>query len=402
MKASRYLALMAVIAGAPACAIFLATQAVGCGGSETSAGPPASRDAGEDVEEPGQDGSSDSGIAVQSDATAPNDAAVGADAAPEASEPVESSTPTEGGPAEAGPAEAGPAEAGPAEAGPAEAGPAEAGPPDASTDATTSEDGSVDATVQNDSGGTGADASPDTSVQVDAGFDAASCSVTVPTASGFVNALSTVQCESLQQCCGIAPANFNLSGAGGCVPTFNAIGWLGDTGPAAFLNGGRMAYNSAAACACLEGNVYGTISCVTVPDTEYGPLESVCESALQGTSGAGGPCASSWECMPGFYCSEELTADPDDAGALGTCSALLAVSDPCTKTDECTYIGSGTPTAYCNTSVTPNVCTSVVSDGNSCPSPNGASKCSSGICSSSICQSGFDFSSSARCTAFVN
>jgi len=236
---------------------------------------------------------------------------------------------------------------------------------------------------------------------VEAGFDAASCTVPVPAAaSDFLAAIDGIQCQALETCCGEDAGQFDVPT---CTTDFNAVGgWLGMGTPSTFLGGGRMAYNQQAACECLEQ--IQAVPCITVASSYLAPMEGACLSAIQGTSTSGEACASSWECAPGLYCSVDLTADPADAAALGTCVPIISIGSNCAVTGRnsntrdypCNYVDdNGSPTAYCDTGS--NLCTATVGLGQSCP--QGSLQCATSLCEST-CVGNLDFASSGRCTAF--
>jgi hypothetical protein len=388
MNRWRYLALFAATGAPAAMAILLAGQVVGCGGSESSSNP--SEDAAADGTTEG-DGSSP-----------------GVDAAPDTGSLPDSAGPPEDA-SEAGP-EASVAEGGEADASEAgsEAGPALDG---SAPETSTSEEAGVDATVPAEGG-------LDAAVEAEAGyFDAGivCTGVTAPTASAFVAAITGAACQSIQNgCC-----------SGSSAPYSNAIcttdndevsflypenSWLNLAQPAAYLGGGRIAYDPAAAACCLQYNQteITSNSCLSFTEDVYGPLQTLCLSALQGTSAQGGPCATAWECQPGLYCSVEL--DADDAGALGTCEPLIPLNGTCQvlnesiPNSECSYVGNGNPTAFCDTSTTTFTCVATVADGQPCP--NGPPQCVSGICGENpsthtdVCQSGYQLSPPSACGSY--
>ena len=146
------------------------------------------------------------------------------------------------------------------------------------------------------------------------------------------------------------------------------------------------------------------IPCIEVATSYLGPLVNTCLAAIQGTSTSGEACASSWECAPGLYCSEDLSADPADADALGTCLPIISIGGTCsaagrnadTANYQCSYVDeTGSPTAYCNTGN--SQCTATLGVGQSCPA--GSLQCASSLCEGT-CVSGLDLASSATCSSF--
>jgi hypothetical protein len=211
-------------------------------------------------------------------------------------------------------------------------------------------------------------------------------------------------CQSVQACCGLTNAQFNQAL---CFSTYSNPaygGWMNIGFVEPYFNGGGIAYSQTSACACLEGNA--TISCGLVNASTWDSLTSDCLGAVQGIQAIGDPCASSYECAPGGYCTVDDPSDPTEAG-LGTCLALLSLGDACTSNQQCGYVGSGSPIAYCDT-VTTNSCVITHSPGSSC---TGGPTCSTDLCEYSsgtglACASGAVFSdplgSGGKCDYFTN
>ena len=293
-------------------------------------------------------------------------------------------------------------------------------PSDASaTDSTTTLDGSPPA----DGGGAdGADASgstrdadagsqsdadagsqPDGAGVVD-GSDGASCAVAVPTASEFLSTIADKICQTLKGCCNTG-SSFDTSG---CLafydnPTFG--GFLGVGRPVAYLDGGRIAYDTSAACLCL--GALDSLSCGLLSQQYLTAVQQTCLEALHGTvpiagtsdaGDAGRPgCASSYECVSG-YCTANYPTDPIDA-SLGFCAPLVTDGGACSNQNQCSSLGNGIPALYCNGSI----CAPRLEAGAACGS---TSQCSSNICQvgagggAPTCVSGEIFSSAATCAFF--
>lgn len=271
-----------------------------------------------------------------------------------------------------------------------------------------------DSTVTPDSQAEGQ--APDVRVTVDASGDVSAtdatdagdasdagpfCSVSVPEAGGFLSAYAAAVCQSLATCCNVG-SSFNTAS---CLSVYDVPGsgsYLGVMYPLRFLDGGRVAYDPASACNCLEA--IATINCGTVTAEALDSLEQTCFGAVHGTvpaenltdagdAGDGGApgCASSYECVPGAYCSVELTSDPVDGG-LGTCRQLVPDGGTCTDNFQCSYLANGNPSLYCSTDS--GICAPRLEAGAPCAvNPT----CSSNICDESICASGLVFASSEIC-----
>ncbi len=192
----------------------------------------------------------------------------------------------------------------------------------------------------------------------------ASCPITLPAQGGFVAAAATAACQRLQACCLVPAAQFNMAT---CITTFSDPsfgGWQGSAYGAPFLDGGRIGYDTTAACQCLQQTA--ALGCGLIPAATLTALENVCVSALQGQAAVNAPCSASLECRPGAYCG------PGDGGMV--CLPLVGQDGGCAGPgqagqDQCSYGGLGTsgpagnPTLYCNAS---NTCVPRQADNSNC------------------------------------
>jgi hypothetical protein len=210
--------------------------------------------------------------------------------------------------------------------------------------------------------------------------------VTVPTVDNYFTDLATTVCARFQTCCGLTTPQFNSAL---CYSTFSVPaygGWLGTGYVVPYENGPGITYNQSSACSCLEGA--STITCDLIPSSTYDSLTSTCLAAFGPTVQLGYPCASSYECVSGAYCTVTDPSDPTDA-ALGTCAVLKSIGDSCTANDQCSYISAGSPSAYCAS----GHCATTLAAGATCTAN---ADCASNICKnesgSVTCQSGEVFS----------
>jgi hypothetical protein len=258
-------------------------------------------------------------------------------------------------------------------------------------------------------GATDADAAPSPEASVDSG----ACPIAIPAAQDFVTTVGTLFCKSFASCCNIG-SNFNdplclsfyADPAGG--------GLLGIGNIQSYIDGGRITYDTGAACECLE--TIATLNCGLVTEDTESLLRTSCYEALHGTSptvtnedDAGdaaadtggqsgdaetGACAASYECSSGF-CSVTLPSDMTDA-SLGTCRPLLPDGGPCTSQAQCGYLGGGS--LYCAQN---SACAPKTPTGQSC---SASVQCVSGQCGSTqqglSCTGGFVFSSGPACALF--
>jgi hypothetical protein len=268
-----------------------------------------------------------------------------------------------------------------------------AGAEDASSDA------GIDSTIGvNDAGSDATSGEEAGSAEAgEAGGGGTSCAVTLPTEANFYSALAAERCTSIGSCCTPTYGTGTVYNDTACLGIYaNPSGWLGVLTATNYIGGGRVAYNTSNACACLVENqslACGTIQ-GTAPDAGLIPLVYLCNEAIEGTSGIGGACASSYECAPGEYCSVELAADPASSSSLGTCATLIAQGGACTADTQCSYLALGQPSLYCDT-VTTNECQPRVAAGQVCSDDN---DCISGLCSGNSCLIGQAVSSSFICS----
>jgi hypothetical protein len=257
-----------------------------------------------------------------------------------------------------------------------------------------------------------ADAANPVEAGVDAG-DSAACPFAVPTADEFLNTVANTACASLKGCCNTG-ANFDTAG---CLsffgnPTFG--GFLGVSLVAPYLDGGRVVYDPVSACQCLQGVT--AVNCGLIPQDTLGPLQASCIAAFHGTvspvddldagdagdasltasDAAAFACASSHECVSGSFCTVNAASDPTDA-SLGTCKNLLSEGGACTREDQCSYLGNGTPSLHCSGTCVPRLDAGAV-----CPSN---ATCQSNVCANSgtmqTCANGEVFSTPAACSFFL-
>ncbi len=270
--------------------------------------------------------------------------------------------------------------------------PADDGPSDSSSSRDGASDGGTSVMLDGDSG----------DAQV-LNADGAACAVSVPTVGEYFGALASTVCQSLKSCCGTG-ANFDTAS---CLSTYGNPafgGFLGVGFAVPYLDGGRIAYDPAAACQCLEG--VASVNCGLIPGQTLLSLQQTCLAAIHGTvpittatdagNGTAAGCASSYECVSGAYCTANAPTDPTDA-SLGSCSPLVSDGGACTSELQCSYLANGVPSLQCS-----GTCIPRLEAGAACGSNT---NCSSNVCASSgagsICASGEVFSTMAACAFFT-
>ena len=277
--------------------------------------------------------------------------------------------------------------------------------PDASGDATGTTDGTLDSPVESSTADSPLDAPtsssdagdgglppPDGPEQVDAS-DGSACGVAVPSADGFLGAVAQAACGTLARCCDLG-ASFNMPLCLSLFDTPPSILGVGNATP--FIDGGRLSYQPAASCGCLEA--ISNLGCGFISSDGLSALRDACFGALEGTvpianADGGSACASSFECEPGSFCTVEYPGDLADA-ALGTCQPLVGDGGACTTDNQCDYLTNGHPASYCGAD---NTCIPQKDAGELCTK---SSACQSNFCSGT-CAGGIVFASAATCVTFT-
>jgi len=171
------------------------------------------------------------------------------------------------------------------------------------------------------------------------GVDVAS--IDAPTLQGFPPAAVQAYCARLGQCCLVSTASWNEAL---CVRDFTSGGGFRELSSfSASLDSGNVLYDAGAAAQCIAD--FTGFPCGAVTSSAILTEQAACYGALAGTLGIdAGPCRTSLECATNEYCA--VTAD----SGTGVCEALHALAAPCTKatSEECSYLGLGTPALFCN------------------------------------------------------
>lgn len=403
----RRTSILAFIAGATA-SFLVAAQITGCGGSETSntSGGDGSADAAPDTSQVTEtEGGAETGPSneaasptsdASNDSSPPTGDAAEDSATDSATEPSDGSKDSAVEPDSSSDGQAGSGSDAQADvvttdviATETDASDATTAVGDAQTEGGTAEADAGDATVSSgtdgsagDSAVTGSDATTDAPAET-----GPACTETIPSQTNFISDLANVVCSHLQTCCGLTANQFSETNCLGLYanPTYGA--WMLTGYQAPYIAGGLLSYSQSSSCQCVEG--VSALNCGVIPASTWDSVEQNCREAEQGTVAIGGTCASSYECVSTAYCSVSDTSDPTDA-ALGTCIALVAPGGACTADDQCSYITTGSPSAYCLA----NVCTATLAVGTAC-SRN--TECSTNYCGYSAstgfaCSSGVLFS----------
>lgn len=245
-------------------------------------------------------------------------------------------------------------------------------------------DGRADApTADGPTGEAGGEGGPST----DAG-DAADVQYDVPPVNGYTLAVSEAFCARLRGCCLVPAQQWNQDGDGGCVQTLEQGGGVANISTYnAALDGGHVVYDKAAAAKCFQE--VAAINCGLISAAQQAKIVDDCYAALRGTLAIdAGPCVNSLECTSGAYCRI-----PGDA-STGRCVAVQAVGQPCSdvlNSTDCTYLGNGTPAAYCDPGdgAAPPRCASAKPLDAGC---NFSQECQSRACNSPVCVNSVVFS----------
>lgn len=255
---------------------------------------------------------------------------------------------------------------------------------DVAVDGPGSDDGSQ--TEAGTDGGGGGDA--DSSTPSDANDASDVQQYDVPPLGQYPHSVDEAYCVRMGNCCLVQPSQWNLTGDGGCTPIIDEFG--GFRGLAEFnaaLDSGLVTYNQAAAANCLQE--ISTLNCGVLTAQDIVKIQNDCFSAMQGTLGVdAGPCVNALECQSGEYC--QLATD----GGPGRCATLQGIGQPCNDTvhsTDCTYLGNGNPSAYCDPgdgSAPPTCASSKPLDAGCNYNP----ECQSGACNWPVCVDSIVFS----------
>jgi hypothetical protein len=210
---------------------------------------------------------------------------------------------------------------------------------------TPPEDAGVDATTDT---GTGTDSGADTGVDtgtVDSGKGDTSVTDTGPAPdanppadpSQFPGQVVNALCTRFRECCGLAAGAWDqvrcvsANGNGGGFKNLSnhETALQGDAGK-------LVTYDTVAAQTCLQDILAFTCPPPAQTSAEYQKARDDCYAALKGTIALNGTgCSDDIHCAAGRCVS-------------GTCSALVGDGGACTKTDDCAYRGTSTPSLFCN------------------------------------------------------
>ena len=205
------------------------------------------------------------------------------------------------------------------------------------------------------------------------------------------------------------------------------VDYLGVGLPTRYLDGGRMGYDPAAACQCLQD--LATVNCGLLTSQTLDALRTSSRGRRARDGAHPGSSERRWR--PGQRRGRRGRRRPDrrrgrrqrsrmrvllrvrgrralhrrysgtpaaDAG-LGTCKPLVGDGGVCQTTDQCSYLGNGTPSLYC----TANTCVPRLAAGVAC---SATSECQSNLCvpgsgNALTCASGQNFSNAATCAFFA-
>jgi hypothetical protein len=241
---------------------------------------------------------------------------------------------------------------------------------DTTTDTTISDVKASDVTADTPSNDAGADVIGDADANIVPADGAA--------LTTFIDQVDLTFCERLASCCGLDGGTFDINADNESCAYFERIG----TGPfgnigLAVTSSGNIDFDPTSAAACL--NDMANIPCANVASltsAEFRQYTTDCAGALVGTVGLdAGPCLSSFDCQSPGYCA--ITADG------GVCVPVKAIGQTCTETTtgtDCSYLGNGTPAAYCLHTATGSTCQASLPDDAGCSGVLSVSACASLVC----------------------
>jgi hypothetical protein len=173
---------------------------------------------------------------------------------------------------------------------------------------------------------------------VDSGVDTGLPDVKPPVdPSVFPGQVVDALCQRFRECCNLPAGswdqvrcvNTNANGGGFKNLGLHQAGLTGDAGK-------LVTYNTAAATTCLQDILSFTCPPPAQTSAEYQKARNDCYAALQGTIALNGTgCSDDIHCAAGHCVG-------------GTCVALVADGGACTKTDDCAYRGTSTPSLFCD------------------------------------------------------
>lgn len=197
--------------------------------------------------------------------------------------------------------------------------------------------------------------------------------VEASTLADFLTQNAAATCIRYKECCaGVTDAGFDLAR---CNTDFSGTGWdqsITAVNATGVTDGGRIAFDPAAATDCLTG--VRNMTCKNTTAAEFRGVWEKCFAAVNGTSPVNGPCRNDVECVKTAYCDTSV-----DGGA---CRALLGSGAACKPGDppflgsQCSYRGTGT--VGCEPQGDASACGPALANGSTC---NYDFDCVSGACS---------------------
>jgi hypothetical protein len=162
-----------------------------------------------------------------------------------------------------------------------------------------------------------------------------------PPLYAYPRAMVQALCARMQFCC-LTGSAFDYNKCVATLDNPNAGGVVNTAYFEPVLDGGHVAYDTTAASKCLQE--ISSFNCGLVDGGFYLQALNDCYAAMAGTIPVGVTgCKLAIECEAG-YC--DLTGGGD---AGGKCTALKALGGTCSDplSMECSYLGNGVPSSYC-------------------------------------------------------
>jgi hypothetical protein len=238
--------------------------------------------------------------------------------------------------------------------------------PETSTDA---HDGGSDA---HDGGSDAHDGASDDAHDAQPGFDATA-------ETDFITTLVNAYCTKMQSCCGVDGGAFSIAD---CVMS-QTDSYALPTTDIGLIFGATASphhtFDAVQAQTCLTD--LKALQCGANTAGALNNVSAACSAVYTGLLGQGDTgCRSSFDCASGTYCGPINSFGITSAADGGTCLPLGSIGAPCVDQDyssDCTYLGSGSPGAFCSAS---NVCAPSQLTGTDCSNPGYAEQCVTQIC----------------------
>ncbi len=224
-----------------------------------------------------------------------------------------------------------------------------------------------------------AETAPEGTTPGDEDQDEVGTSAAAATQASFATDDLSAICNLTHTCCGPQGLAINPTTCANLFTSFN--GFQGELDGASVFNGDGVTYRNISANNCLNG--IAAIGCGTISATSYRTTHQACMNVMTGTRAAGTACTNSVQCLSTNYCNR----------TTGRCAPLVALGQPCTSNDQCSYRGRGVGCDLYGT----GTCIALLANGATCYS---SAECSSGLCNGTCATTAPTVFDATNCAAF--